>query len=410
MTINELNEYLLSDPIPPSLQFKVGMWYKSRGLHTEALDSLKKALQSTHELKGVFATDGFDKSLVWLEYGKINKVVGNKTEAVLAFQQCLKSGKYKLEGLVEWGELLHSMGKQDHEIASILYKKCSMNKLNSKLLADALFLLGCYKEASNLYSSNRDSLHKIEYIQYIQCYLHTGDFLEAFHLLERLEELHHIEINIGPFTSSVETLCNLCRWLAHDDSPINFTRSERLDMAKLAICHSQPDVCSTIVVDPSEDELKQLIHVLYTEGYRRKALDLLSTSPQLPMDPKEASNHHICFMIGEMMYDEGQFQSAADYFEQLYMNDPSYSFAQFATAACYLTKSLESLLDRNDHLAVEGDSAKLLDQYIHNVHQSLHLIQDTHWHTVWNPAQRRRLAADALGGPIYFPQFNFKPY
>lgn len=408
MTINELNEYLISTPFPPTLQFKIGMWYKSRGLHTEALDSLKKALhKSTHEFKGKFPTDVFDKSLVWLEYGKINKIVGNNTEAILAFQQCLLSGQFKLEGLMEWGDLLHGLGKQDNEIASILYKKCSSNKLNTKLLANALFRLGCYKEASKLYSSSNTPLHKIEYIQYVQCCLHTGEFLEAIHLLEnRIEELRHVEVKHGAFSYSVEVLFNLCQWLTDDRLSFHYTASERLDMAKLAICHSLPDKSLCIVSEPNEDELHQLIHLLYTEGYRRKALDLLSTTHQLSMNTKDTISLDIWFVIGEMLYDDGQFQLAADYFEQIYINNPSHTSAQFATAACYLAKSLESLLDRKNHLAEVEDSAKLLEQYIHNVYQSLHLIQDTQWHTVWNPAQMRRISADALIGPISFPHFR----
>lgn len=404
MNRKELEEQLLIDPFPPALQYKIGMWYKTRGLHTEAIESFKKSLHnSNQQIKNSLSEEEFDKSLVWLEYGKINKCEGNKSEAISAFQQCLKSGKYKLDGFVEWGDLLHSMGKKDSEIAAILHKKCCENKLNSTLLAKALFIIGCYKESSTLYSSI-NHLSNIDYLQYIQCCLHIGEFSQALHLLEyRLEELIHLEIHMGSFSTSSETLLNLCQWLVSDrESLSSLTRNQQIDMAKLAICHGLPNESLSMVPVPNEAELSQLIYILYTQGYRLKAIDCLSTLSSLPLNMKEQHAQNLCFIAAEIMYDEGRLQFAAEHFEQIYMHDITQTQSQFATAACYLQITLASLLNRNEHLSQEDCSTELTDQYIHNITQSLHIIHHTNWHTVWGTAQRRRMSSKTLEGPFPF--------
>ncbi|MEC0089841.1 hypothetical protein [Paenibacillus macquariensis] len=404
MNRKELEEQLLIDPFPPRLQYKMGMWYKTRGLHTEALESFKTSLHNssqghTYDL----SEEGFDKSIVWLEYGKINKWEGNKSEAIYAFQQCLKSGKYKLDGFVEWGDLLHSMGKNDSEIMNILHEKCLENKLSSTLLAHALFMLGIYKESSTLYSSI-GHLSNSDYLLYIQCSLHTGEFSQALHLLEnRLEELIQIELRIGSFTTTLETLLNLCLWLTNDRRlPSNLTRMQQLDMAKLAICHGLPDESLSIVPVPNEAELSQLIYILYNEGYTEKSIDFLTTLLPLPLHTKEQHSQNLCFIAAEMMYDEGRLQSAAEHFEQIYMNDITHTQSQFATAACYLQITLESLLSRNELIPQEDDPTHLADQYIHNITQSLHILHHTQWHTAWGTAQRRRMSSKPLEGTLPF--------
>ena len=400
MNRKELEEQLIY-PFPPSLQYKMGMWYKTRGLHTKALESFKTSLHNTsQEHTYDLSEEGFDKSIVWLEYGRINKWEGNKSEAIYAFQQCLKSGKYKLDGFVEWGDLLHSMGKNDSEIMNILHEKCLENKLSSTLLAHALFMLGIYKESSTLYSSI-SHLSNSDYLLYIQCSLHTGEFSQALHLLEnRLEELIQIELRVGSFTTTLETLLNLCLWLTNDRRlPSNLTRRQQLDMAKLAICHGLPDESLSIVPIPNEAELSQLVYILYNEGYTEKSLDFLATLLPLPLHMKEQYSQNLCFIAAEMMYDEGLLQSAAEHFEQIYMNDITHTQSQFATAACYLQITLESLLSRNELITQEDDPTHLADQYIHNITQSLHIIHHTNWHTVWGTAQRRHMPTK----PLHFP-------
>ncbi|OAB46360.1 hypothetical protein [Paenibacillus antarcticus] len=404
MNRKELEEQLLIEPFPSKLQYNMGMWYKTRGLHTEAIDSFQKSLHNnSREFKNDLFEEGFDKSLVWLEYGKINKWDGHKSEAIYAFQQCLKYGKYKLDGFIEWGDLLHSMGKKDSEIMDILYQKCLENKLSSTLLAHALLMLGCYKESYNLYSSI-SHLSKCDYLLFIQCCLHTGEFSQALRLLEnRSEELIDSELRIGSFTTSSETLLNLCLWLTSDRRfPKSLTRSQQLDLAKLAICHGLPDESLSIVPVPDETELSQLIYLLYIEGYVDKSIDSITTLLPLPLHMKEQHSQNLCFIAAEMMYDEGRLQSAAEHFEQIYMNDITHTKSQFATAACFLQITLESLLSRNEPIPQEDDSMQLAEQYIHNITQSLHIIHHTNWHTVWGTAQRRRMSSKPLEFPLPF--------
>ncbi|MNP41006.1 hypothetical protein D3C76_1346820 [compost metagenome] len=137
-----------------------------------------------------------------------------------------------------------------------------------------------------------------------------------------------------------------------------------------------------------------MIFILYKEGYLLKAKEYLSQMPELLKHTSGTHNKNLCFINAEMMYDEGQLRPAAEYFEKIYTNNPGCTLSRFASAACYLQLSLESLIERHEHLEQEDNYNLRMNQYIHNIYQSLHIIHHSQWHTVWTPAQRRRMDAE----------------
>ncbi|OZB94802.1 tetratricopeptide repeat protein [Paenibacillus sp. XY044] len=402
MTKDELILLLQTYPHSPSLHFKLGLWYRSRGYNSEAITHIRSALTHARHASGSLPNDeNFDEAQGWLEYGRLLYACGRTEEAEEAFHQVISLGQHHRKTLSEWGALLYDAGKTDAEICRQLQEMARNSDAAELQVGQTLAELGAYEEACGVLRRHTDDVRFNESVQliYILCLIHTHRFKEAHALLtQRSMDPDKIVVKSAAHSVTAFQAAYLCSRVLQDGKGLpELSRFNRLETAKSAIVLGMIDIAMSLQPDPSLHESSELIYALYRQGYVDQAKTLLHKLGGIPTYERSQSSLDLCFIAAEMLYDQGEFGKAAQLFESIYATDPSHSLSRFAAASCFLEETRSSLDHRQERQVIGSDLYFQIDEYLTNITLALQIIQSTGWHTVWTPAQRRNHpAADRL--------------
>ncbi|PQP87834.1 MULTISPECIES: tetratricopeptide repeat protein [Paenibacillus] len=394
MTKDELMTLLQAYPISPSLHFKLGLWYKSRGHNSEAMTHIRTALTHAHDNSGSLPhAESFDEAQGWLEYGRLLYASSRTEEAEEAFRRAVNLGQHHRKTLAEWGALLYDAGKTDAEICRRLLEMVPLSDTTELQVGQTLADLGAYEEAFGILSRYTDDIRFNESVQliYILCLIHTHQFKEAHaRLTQRTMDPDKVVVKSASHSVTASHAAYLCcRALQEGRGLPELSRFNRLETAKSAIVLGMVDIGMSLQPEPSFHESSELIYTLYREGYIEQAKALLNKLEGIPTHERSQSSLELCFIAAEMLYDQGDFAKAAQLFESIYATDPSHSLARFAAASCFLEETRSSLDHRQERQVIGSELYFQIDEYLTNITLALQIIQSTSWHTVWTPAQRR---------------------
>lgn len=320
---------LKSQPNSPSLHYKLGLWYRSRGQIKEAALYLEKALHYTRDqAHDASYRDIFDEPHGWLEYGKMMRLEGHIQQAEESFLQCLKLGKYVLESMVEWGAMMHDSGMCDADISYTL-QSVSDNITHKLLTAHSLWVLGAYNEALLIYKSltlSRDVW--VEHLMpYVSCLIQTGECNEALSLLKQYStESQHLLLKMGQQRIMASEALYVCSWCINrgQDVPL-LSCFEALETAKTSIALGKVEEAIAMMNLPTNHEKNELIYTLYQHGYRDMASSMLEEMQELPLYDRNQISLDLCFIAAEIHYDFGDYQTAASIFESIFTTEPTHT-------------------------------------------------------------------------------------
>ncbi|MCJ8011155.1 tetratricopeptide repeat protein [Paenibacillus sp. KQZ6P-2] len=171
------------------------------------------------------------------------------------------------------------------------------------------------------------------------------------------------------------------------------SRYEALETAKTAIALGKIDEALTILSSPTTHEYNELVYTMYMQGYREQALLRISEMEQLPLYDRSQVSLELCFIAAEIQYDAGNYEEAASIFEAIYHTDPNHSAARFGAASSYLQRTRESLTAKLESSVVGSEVFIRIEHYLNNISHALQILNVTHWHTEWTPAQQRNHSA-----------------
>ncbi|MBE9912970.1 tetratricopeptide repeat protein [Paenibacillus donghaensis] len=392
---------LKSQPESPAQHYKLGVWYRSRGLAQEALHCFEKALSTEKNLSD-FGKQAFDRYECLLEYGRLLRQLGRMELAITAFRECLARKRYATEALIEIGTMLHQSGTSDSEIRRQLTAIASeLMEDDIFPIAETLWHLGAYSSALELYESHslHTDLNDIKQYRYILCLIYINRFKKALSLLLR-KAMHPNDVLLvtAQHTVRAAEAINVCKWCLHGMNGgiglSNLSRYEALETAKTAIALGKINEAWEMLPSPTAHEYNELIYTLYKQGYRELAASLIAQMEQLPLCDRSQISLDICFIAAEIEYDAGNYEKAAAIFEAIYGTDPNHSTARFGAASCYLQQTRESLMARLESTIVGSEMFIKIERYLDNISRALQIMNITNWHTKWTPAQKRNHAAN----------------
>lgn len=389
--------YLLkSQPESSALQFKLGEWYRSRGMVDEALASFEKAL--TQPDSGSGATEpAFDEPLCWLEYGKLLRALGRDSQAAAAFRQCLVHNGYTTEALAEIGMMFFRTGMNDAELSLRLTTTASEDLRDPVIpVAEALWMIGAYPAAAELYASScdRPNYTEIHQIHYILCLIYINRIKEAMSLLSRKPMYpSRVLLMSAQQIIRVEEVMNVCKCCLYGmNGGIGMpalSRYEALETAKTAIALGKIDEALSILSSPTTHEFNELIYTLYTQGYRELAAKQIAEMEQLPLHDRSQISLELCFIAAEIQYDAGNYEQAASIFESIYHTDANHSAARFGAASCYLQQTKSSLTRKLEQCIIGSELFSNIEHHLDSISRALQILTITQWHTEWTPSQQR---------------------
>lgn len=149
---------------------------------------------------------------------------------------------------------------------------------------------------------------------------------------------------------------------------------------------------------PDNYHLSELIQSLYQQGYVTEAKKKLSSIHNLNFlfYDKSCSMLNLTFISAEILHDEGRFSEAAEIFESLVLNNPEMARARFGAASCYLFEAMDNLMRRIAIYHPSEEDRMRIERYLTDINQSLQIISNSGWHTVWTPEQQRNLPDHAV--------------
>lgn len=397
MNKDYLSLLLKSQPESSTLHYKLGIWYRSRGMMNEAAASLEQALTYASRSPEGSKEHTFDEPLCWLEYGKQLRLLGQSSQAAAAFEQCLNHNGYIIEALVEIGDMLYRAGMTEDDLALRLTAIASASIQNHAIpVAEALRLLGAYHAATEIYAASMQLKGWTEnnLVHYILCLIYINQFKEALALLSRKAMLQErVLLMTAQHTIRVTEVINVCKCCLYGMNGGNgmpaLSRYEALETAKTAIALGKIDEALAILSSPTPHEYNELVYTLYQQGYRELAANRIAEMDQLPLYERSQISLDLCFIAAEIQYDTGKYEEAAAIFEAIYSTDPNHSPARFGAASCYLQQTHQSLISKMESCVIGSETFMKIDRYLSNITRALQILNITQWHTEWTPAQQR---------------------
>ncbi|USB34707.1 tetratricopeptide repeat protein [Paenibacillus sp. YPG26] len=370
-----------------SLLYQMSLRHRDRGDITQAISSLEEGLLNAFGREYKTASERGTLAECWIEYGKLLRRNNQHAKAIYAFEQAIAFTGYEIDALTEWGDLLHEQGYSDEIIAERMNRKLMQSPNQSEILVDILCRIGAFHTAYTYLDAN-PSLTSERMLQlHTECLIREGLFEQAVHYASKAIDAGQLR---PAFTDPLAMDTLLCRWiLGEEDFTAVQNRQLLSEALKRAVNLGLYDLALSIA---GEDTYLQneLTLCLYYEGYTKSAkVRLTDHYPMVSMDYSEPLHKELAFIMAEIDYDEGFYDSAARIFESLTEKDPLTATYRFAAASCYLKKSHQEMEERLSLNTLNSLDTQKTQHYKETIIQSLYIVERSCWHTVWTPAQLR---------------------
>ncbi|UNK20418.1 hypothetical protein MNQ98_10565 [Paenibacillus sp. N3/727] len=374
---------------PPTQAYELGKWHQNRGHFEEALTCFKQAAMAASYTT---PTDMERSALSWIEYGRLNAKLNKCNEAAESFKHALCFGMpYAAKSLNEWALLLHQEGICDRDIFNRLLFELSSHSICTTVLGCALREIGAYTEAALCFNMTEYTDTQTGII-HAHCLINDDRLDEAMNLLVSLnnkcaledstQDVHRDLISITMF---------LCKWRLSGSLPyLPAYDDDRYKLAEVAVSLGMLAEADFILSTEGTAGEYALIHMLYSEGYTTLAGTRISCLPEIQVNHTHPYLNELQFITAERLYDLGDYERASVIFENLRLSQPEHTASRFGEAACYLQSSLLSLSSRMARIDSPDTVKEQAMEYMHSINAALHIVENTHWHTIWSPAQRRR--------------------
>ncbi|MNX19073.1 Tetratricopeptide repeat protein [compost metagenome] len=370
-----------------SLLYQQSLRHRDRGDISQALSSLEEGLLNAFGREYKTASERGILAECWIEYGKLLRQNNQHAKAIYAFEQAIAFAGHEIDALTEWGDLLHEQGYSDEIIADRMNRKLEHSLNRSEILVDILCRIGAFHTAFT-YLSADPSLTSERMLQlHTECLIRAGRFDQAIHYASKAIDAGQLR---PAFTDPLAMDTLLCRWiLGEEDYTATQNRQLLSESLKRAVNLGLHDLAMNIA---GEDTYLQneLTLRLYYEGYTESAkIRLRKRLPVVSLNYSEPLHKELAFIIAELKYDEGNYDSAAQIFESLIERDPLTATYRFAAASCYLKKSYQEMEERLSLNTRDSLGIQKTQHYMETIIQSLYIVERSRWHTIWTPAQSR---------------------
>lgn len=374
---------------PPQQAYELGKWHLNRGHFDEALICFK---QATMAASYGTPTDLERSALSWIEYGRLNAKLNNCIEAAESFKHALCFGMpYAAESLKEWTMLLHQKGVSDSDIFNRLFLELSIHNIDTTVLGNAMKEIGAYTESAFCFNMTEYTDTQTGII-HAHCLINDDRLDEAMNLLVRLNnKCAATDWARDEHCDLVSLTMFLCKWRLSGFLPyLPAADDDRYKLAELAVSLGMIAEADFILSTEGVAGECALICMLYAEGYTTLADIRISRLPDQPLIHTHPYHNALQFIAAERLYDLGEFERASVMFENLRLSQPEHTGAKFGEAACYLQTALLSLSSRIARIDSSDTVKEQVMEYMRNINAALHIVENTHWHTFWTPAQLRR--------------------
>ncbi|WP_019639033.1 hypothetical protein [Paenibacillus fonticola] len=304
-----------------------------------------------------------------------------------------KSDSGAEQTLLDFGLQLYRSHKPDSEIAAALWTAIEQHKLpaGKELLIRILFKLGAYETAASFFVP--ELLHSQEMcVLHAKILLRTGKAEEAGPFIDTC--LNNAEQTENGHTATLKQLAQLCQLQKQGVSSIEHMHISHLSrILGLAISLGMHEAAQQLTAQGDEFVQCLLVSALYREGFTRQAKAQLSRLP----DPLTLGSQQLfqqaAYISAEMLYDERRYTKASPIFEALIKQAPELSSARFGAVSCHLQETMDNLLRRIELYHPLQEEREKIFKYLNKIQQTLNIIEGTHWHTRWSPAQLRNMEA-----------------
>lgn len=290
--------------------------------------------------------------------------------------------------LLQIGLRLHRSQRSDEEIAAALRHLIEQDKLpdGNNLLITVLYQLGAYNSALALISPQLQHSNPVQLL-YAEALIRTGSVGQALSFID--ECLNYKTQDDTEFIEKMGQLAEICRLQIQGSLPGDIPFSRLLGLIDRAAKLGLHDLAS-MLVSSGDDYLKCiLIEALYREGYLTAAKQHLTRLPDPLSLGSQRIFQQIAFISAELLHDEECYAEASRIFEILSKRVPEMAHARFGAASCYLHETMNNLFRRIELYHPSEQEKCKIDKYLDKIQQTLLLVHDSNWHTVWSPAQLR---------------------
>lgn len=390
----------------PDLHHLLGDALAGAGELQEAYKAYHRAVECGKTARAYVTEAGMGTFRTYRALARIARKMGCLQQASEWYATCAVNYPHYEPALEEWADTLQELGLSDKTIFERLCAAITAGYGDNRfLLARLLIRIGAYAEALRLLK-NASFPGSEEQELYWECLMQTGQFREAF---EVMEPLHPHTVN----RKRCWTLdWALCRWSEELDLPYRFYKHlspdeqrafEWLDcqLQDRAAEKTVPDDPAILSLIPEliERALKRkmtsiadrlsrlgpsyhllLVKLLYRHGFVLMAADrLLTLMKDGTLDAEGL------YMLGEIVYDKGHYDHAAALFEDVLNRLPEHGRARIGVSLSYLRMAhnllMQSMEKAPNHPSFGYD--------LQRIETSIRLLEATGWHTSWSAAERR---------------------
>lgn len=294
--------------------------------------------------------------------------------------------------LLQFGLSLQRSQKSDEDISTMLWDLIEQDKLpgGKKLLISILYQLGSYHNAAALIFPEHLQEEAMRLL-YAETLIHIGSVEQAAALIERCLKTK-TQDDDARFSKKMNLLFEICQLQMQRASlPENIPFSHLAALIGQAVKYGLNKLAFKLA--SSGDHYLQclFINALYREGYNAAARNHLSRLP----DPLSLGAQHIfqqtAFISAEMLHDEAHYTEASRIFNTLIQQAPNLAQARFGAASCYLHETMNNLFRRIELYHPSEEEKLKIDKYLSMIQQTLLVVDESKWHTIWTPAQQRNL-------------------
>lgn len=293
--------------------------------------------------------------------------------------------------LLQFGLSLHRSHRNDEEIATALMDLIEQDKLTDgkKLLFSVLYQLGAYRSAAGVITP--ELLHEEPMrLMYAETLIHIGNVEQAASFIQECMKTK-TQDEVG-FSTKMNQLFEISQLQMEGGCLLdNIPFSRLAALIGQAVKYGLNELAFKLA--SSGDNYLQCLFIgaLYRQGYNVAAKNHLTSLP----DPLTLGAQRIfqqtAFISAEMLHDEECYAEASRIFKALVKQAPDMAEARFGAASCYLHETMNNLFRRIELYHPSEEERLKIDKYLETIQQSLLIMNESNWHTLWSPAQQRNL-------------------
>lgn len=292
--------------------------------------------------------------------------------------------------LLQIGLDLYRSQRSDEEITAKLRNLIEQDKLpdGNSLLIAVLYQLGAYNSALALFSPQLLRSKPVQLL-YAEVLIRTGAIGQALSYIG--ECLNNRTQDDAEFIEKMHQLSEVCQLQIQGSLTEDIPFSRLSGLIDQAVKLGLPDLASKLASSGDDYMHGLLIEALYREGYIAAAKQHLSRLPDPLSLGSQSIFQQIAFISAELLHDEECYAEASRIFEILSKQAPEMAHARFGAASCYLHETMNNLFRRIELYHPSEQEKCKIDKYLDKIQQTLLIVHDSNWHTVWSPAQQRNM-------------------